>query len=152
MLAAAAMLSLVVDLSAGRLCVYPGYEYGAGLRGGIELTHELRSDVSLSLSGRAGATYSGEWRPLFEASAGVSWRHTLEVHAGIRHDDRLRREGALADFRDPTGRVFFGATVLPLKKGRLAAGAAIDYERALPGESRLPGGVTVAAVARLRVR
>ncbi len=150
MLAAAAILSLVVELSLGRLYVYPGYDYGTGVRGGIELAHELRSDVSLSLTGRAGATYAGEWRPLVEASAGMSWRHALEVHAGIRHDDRLRREGALAGFRDPTGRIFFGAAVLPLRKGRLAAGAAIDYERALPGENRLPSGVTVSAVARLR--
>ena len=99
MLAAAAILSLVVDLSLGRLYVYPGYDNGAGVRGGIELTHDLRSDVSLSLTGRAGATYAGDWRPVFEASAGVSWRQALEAHAGIRHDDRLRREGALADFK-----------------------------------------------------
>src|SRR4051812_133806 len=152
MLAAAAILSLVFDLSLGRVYVYPGYETGAGLRGGIELAHELRSDVSLSLTGRAGATYVREWRPLFEASAAASWRHTLDVHAGIRHDDLLRREGALAEFRDPTGRMFFGAAALPLKKGRLAAGAVIDYERALPGASRLPSSVSVAAIARIHVR
>jgi len=152
MLAAAALLSLVVDLSVGTLYVYPGYDSGAAGRAGIELSRALRPDLSLSLTGSVGATYAGEWRPLVEASAGLSWRGAVELHAGVRHDDRLRREGALADFRDPTGRLFVGASALPFRKGRFSAGAAIDYERALPGTDRLPSGVTVTAVGRVRWR
>jgi hypothetical protein len=151
MLTAAAILSLVVDLSFGRLYGYPGYDSGAAVRGGFEIARALRQDLSLTLTGRAGATYAGEWRPIYEAAAGLSWRERVDVHLGIRHDDRLRREGALADFRDPTGRIFLGVTALPLRKGVFAAGAAIDYERALPGTGRLPSGVSVTALGRLRL-
>src|SRR4051812_45513201 len=103
MIAAAAVLSLLVDLSVGPLFVYPGYDSGAAVRGGFELARTLRPDVSVFLRGVAGTTYAGEWRPLYEAAAGLTWGRAIEVHAGLRHDDRLRREGALADFRDPTG-------------------------------------------------
>jgi hypothetical protein len=152
MIAAAAILSLVVDLSIGPLFVYPGYDTGAAVRGGVELTRALRPGLSLSLIGRAGATYAGDWRPLADASAGLSWRERVDVHAGLRHDDRLRREGPLADFRDPTGRVFLGAGVFPLRKGRFAVGATLDYERALPGVGRLPSSVGASIAGRLRLR
>ena len=152
MIAAAAILSLVVDLSLGRLYVYPGSDTGGAVRGGVEIARVLRPDLSLTLTGRAGATYAGEWRPLYEAAAGLSWRRALEVHAGLRHDERFRREGALADFRDPTGRIFLGVAALPFRKGVFAAGAAIDYERALPGSDRLPSGVSATVVGRWRLR
>ena len=74
MLAAAAVLSLLVDLSVGPLYVYPGYDGGAAMRGGFELARGVRPDVSLFLTGRAGATYTGEWRPVYEATAGLSRR------------------------------------------------------------------------------
>jgi hypothetical protein len=150
MLAAAAILSLVVDLSVGRLFVYPGDDTGGAVRGGVEIAHALRPDLSLTLTGRAGATYAGEWRPVYEAAAALSWRRAVEAHAGVRHDERFRREGALADFRDPTGRLFLGVTALPLRKGVFAAGAAVDYERALPGTGRLPSGVSVTVLGRVR--
>jgi hypothetical protein len=152
MLAAAAILSLVVDVSIGPLYVYPGYDGGAAVRGGVELARALRPGLSLLLTGRAGATYAGEWRPLVEASAGLSWRERVDVHAGLRHDDRLRREGPLADFRDPTGRIFLGAAVFPFSKGRFAAGATFAYEHALPGAGRLPSSVGASVAGRFRLR
>ena len=152
MIAAAAILSLVVDLSIGPLYVYPGYDTGATVRGGFEIARALRPDLALMLTGRAGATYAGQWRPLYEAAAGLAWRERVDVHAGLRHDDRLRRDGPLADFRDPTGRMFFGAGVFPFSKGRFAAGATLDYEHALPGTGRLPASVGAAVVGRIRLR
>ena len=152
MIAAAAILSLVVDLSIGPLYVYPGYDTGARVRGGFQVARALRPNLSLMLTGLAGATYAGEWRPLVDAAAGVSWRQRVDLHAGLRHDDRLRREGPLADFRDPTGRMFLGASVFPFSKGRFAAGATLDYEHALPGTGRLPSSVGAAVVGRFRLR
>jgi len=145
-------LAPTADVSFQPLFVYPDFRSGATVLGGFRFAHALRGDTSFALTGRAGATYVDDWRSIFEAGAEVAWRDQVEVRAGLRHDDRLRREGALADFRDPTGRIFLGVTALPLRKGRLAAGAAIDYERALPGVNRLPSGMSVTAVGRLRVR
>jgi hypothetical protein len=132
------------------LFVYPDYQSGILADGGFRLAHVLRRDTTFALTGRAGATYVDDWRPIFEAAADVSWRDVVELRAGLRHDDRLRREGPLSDFRDPTGRFFLGARTLPFRKGLLSAGAAIEYERALPGTGRLPSGVSVTAVARVR--
>jgi hypothetical protein len=129
---------------------YPDFQSGVVTTGGFRLAHVLPGDTAFALTGRAGATYVDTWRPLFEATAEVSWRNEIEARAGVRHDDRLRREGALADFRDPTGRLFVGATALPFRKGRLAAGAAVDYEHAPPGANRLPSGASVTAVGRIR--
>ena len=134
------------------LFVYPGFRSGLATHGGFRLSHALAADTTLTFSGRAGATYVDDWRPVFEGSAEVSWRERVELRAGLRHDDRLRREGSLAGFRDPTGRMFAGARVLPLKRGPFAGGAAVDYERALPGASRLPSGLSGTIVGRVRWR
>ena len=64
----------------------------------------------------------------------------------------VAREGPLAEFRDPTGRMFMGATVFPFSRGRFAAGATVDYERALPGAGRLPSSVGASLVGRFRLR
>ena len=131
--------------------VYPDFQSGLALLGGFRLQHTLRDDATFAVIGRAGGTFVDDWRPLFEASAELTWwRDRLELRAGARHDDRLRREGALADFRDPTGRLFVDATALPLRVGRLGVGASFYYERAMPGTGRLPSGLNVTAVARLR--
>lgn len=143
-------LAATADASFQPLFVYPDFQSGAVLSGGFRLARAVGRKTSVALRGRAGLTYVDEWRPRFETFAELSWRDSIELRAGLRHDDRLRREGALADFRDPTGRMFFGASVLPLRRGRLAAGASIDYERALPGIGRLPSGVSV--TARLSAR
>jgi hypothetical protein len=134
------------------LFVYPGFRSGVAARGGFRLAHALAEHTSLAITGRASTTYVDDWRPVFEGSAEVSWRECIELRAGLRHDDRLRREGSLADFRDPTGRMFVGVSALPFKKGRFSGGAAIDYERAMPGTGRLPSGTRVTAVARFRGR
>jgi hypothetical protein len=145
-------LAAAASVSFQPLFVSPDFQSGVAVRGGFLVTHAIGGNTMFALTGRAGATHIDEWRPLFEAAANVSWRDEIDVRAGLRHDDRLRREGALADFRDPTGRLFVGATALPFRKGRLAAGAALDYERALPGANRLPSGVRVSAVGRVRWR
>jgi hypothetical protein len=140
------------DASFQPLFVSPGFRSGLAIRGGFRLAHVVRGDTAFALTGRAGATYVDDWRPIFDAAAEVSWRGEVEVRAGLRHDDRLRREGALADFRDPTGRVFLGVQALPLRRGPFAAGAALDYERGLAGTNRLPSAVIVTAVGRIRWR
>jgi len=176
MLAAAALLWITLDadvtsphLDIGRtwalaatasasfqpLFVYPDFQSGAVFSGGFRLAHAAGRRTSFALRGNAGATYvdgrgNVDWRPRFEAAAELWWQRVIEMRAGLRHDDLLRREGALADFRDPTGRIFVGLSVLPLRRGSFSAGAAIDYERALPGVGRLPSGVSV--TARLSVR
>ena len=153
MLAAAAVLWLLADASVERLSVSPpGNQSGPALYGGVEIAQAISPSLTLSLTGRAGAAYVDEWQPLFEGAAELSWRETIGVHAGARHDNRLRREGALADFRDPTGRLFVGITALPFHRGHVAAGATFDYERAMPGTGRLPAGTRVTAVVRFRVR
>jgi hypothetical protein len=145
-------IAATADASFQPLFVSPDYQSGVALRGGFRLAHVVHGDTAFALTGRAGATYVDDWRPLFEAAGQVSWRDVIEGRAGLRHDDRLRREGALADFRDPTGRMFFGVTALPFRKGAFSTGAAVDYERALPGADRLPSGVIVTAVGRFRWR
>lgn len=84
----------------------------------------------------------------------------VELHLGLRHDERFHRAGDLSPFTDPTGRVFFGFTVLPVRiaapksarRGRvLSAGGAFDYEGALRGSYRLPSGYRAAAFATLNL-
>jgi hypothetical protein len=148
-------LAATVQASFQPLFVYPGFQSGAVFSGGFRLAHAAGRRTSFALTGGAGVTCAGargdvDVRPRFEAAAELSWERAIEVRAGLRHDDLLRREGALAVFRDPTGRMFVGVSVLPLRRGPFAAGASIDYERALPGIGRLPSGVSV--TARLSVR
>ena len=134
------------------LFTLPDYRSGLEVAGALRIVRAMGHNTELALVGRTGATCVDDWRPLFEGGAEVTWRRDVELRAGLRHDDRLSREDALAGFRDPTGRIFLGATVLPIRKGRFAAGAALDYERALPGANRLPSGVSITAVGRVRVR
>ncbi len=153
MLAIAAVLWIFADASFESLAVTPpGAQNGAGAYAGIAITQTLTPALQLAVRGRAGASYGGDWRPIFEGAAEVWWKDAFEAFAGIRHDERLRREGALADFRDPTGRIFVGAGVMPLHRGAFGAGATVEYERALPGVDRLPSGVRVSAVGRLQWR
>jgi hypothetical protein len=134
------------------LFVYPDFQSGLVLLGGFGLSHQVTRGATFALRGRAGATLVDDWRPLFEAAAELSWRDRLELRSGLRHDDRLRREGALADFRDPTGRVFLEVVATPFHMGPLAVGGSADYERALPGVGHLPSGLYGSAVARLTWR
>lgn len=150
MLAAAAIVWLTADVSVEHLSAAPVNQNGAGIHAGLEIDFPLRPALSFSLTGRAGATYAGDWRPIFEGAARLTWREAIETYAGLRHDERLRREGALADYRDPTGRLFVGAGLMPVRKGAFSAGATVEYEHALPGTNRLPSGVSAAAFARWR--
>ena len=153
MLAAAALLWFFADASVESLSVTPpGGLDGPAVYAGAQIAKTVSPRIFLALTGRAGAAHVDDWRPVFEGTAEAWWRDAIGVHAGARHDGRLRREGELADFRDPTGRLFVGVTALPLRKGPFSAGASFDYERAMPGTGRLPAGVNVAAVARVRWR
>jgi hypothetical protein len=128
--------------------VYPDFQSGVALLGGFRLAHGLSHNTTIAMTGRAGATYVDSWQPLFEVGAELRWRDAFEVRGGARHDDQLRREGALADFRDPTGRLFVDVTALPLRAGPLGLGATAHYERAMPGTGRLPSGAYAAFIAR----
>jgi hypothetical protein len=148
-------LAAAANASFQPLFVYPDFQSGAVFTGGFRLAHAAGRRTAFALTGSAGTTCvdargSLAWRPRFEVAAELSWQRAIEMRAGLRHDDLLRREGALADFRDPTGRMFVGVSVLPLRRGPFAAGASIDYERALPGIGRLPAGLSV--TARVSVR
>ena len=150
---AAAVLWFIADASFDRLAVSPpGVQNGVATHAGLQITRAFSRDLALALTADAGGTYVDGWKPAFEASGGVLWRDAIELRAGARHDDRLSREGVLADFRDPTGRLFVGVAALPFRKGHVAAGATFDYERAMPGAGRLPSGTRVTAVVRFRVR
>jgi hypothetical protein len=132
--------------------VYPDFQSGVAVLGGFRLAHGLGHDMTIAITGRTGVTLVNDWQPLFEGAAKLTWRDALEVRGGARHDDRLRREGALADFRDPTGRLFVDATALPLHTGPLRVGVTAHYERAMPGTGRLPSGAYAAFIVRLKRR
>jgi hypothetical protein len=134
-------------------------EYREGLRvfGGFRLAHTT-ARLETALVGRIGSTHltgttstngTGDWAAFFEAGVDVRWIAPLvDVYAGLRHDDRLQRAGALSNYRDPTGRAMLMVSVLPVRLGPLVAGVAFESETALPGTGRLPSGVTVAALFR----
>ena len=143
----------VADAALTPLFTYPDYENGLRLTGGFRFVHPLGRKVEFVWRGRAGGTRVDDWRALFESSAGVAWTSIgLDVRAGLRHDDRLSREGPRSDFRDPTGRLFLEAEVLPIRWGPFAAGAAVEYQRGMPGAQRLPSSASAAAVGRIRWR
>jgi len=73
---------------------------------------------------------------------------------GIRHDQRLHRAGDLGGFDDPTGRIFCGLTVNPVRlpaRG-MTVGGGFEFERALRGAVRLPSGTRVAVTASVDLR
>ena len=150
---AALALRLLIDTAVENLSVTPpGGQHGPAVYAGFQISKPVSPRVSLALTGRAGGAYVHDWRPAYEGTAEAWYGDRLSVHIGARHDDRLRRDGALAEFRDPTGRLFVGVAVLPFRKRHVAAGATFDYERAMPGAGRLPSGTRVTAVVRFRVR
>src|SRR5438067_13887778 len=100
---AAAVLCWTLDATSGTMYVYPGYEIATAVHGGVELSRAITPHLSAVLTARAGATFADDWRPVFEAAGGLSWRDLVVVHAGERHDEPLRRVGERADFRDPIG-------------------------------------------------
>jgi hypothetical protein len=143
----------VADATLTPLFTYPDYENGLRLRGGFRFAHQLGENAEFIWAGRAGATRVDDWRGLFESSVGVAWnRIGVDIRAGVRHDDRLSREGPRSGFRDPTGRVWLQADVLPIRKGWFAAGATVEYQRGMPGALRLPSSASAAVVVRVHWR
>ncbi len=146
-------VAAVADARLTPLFTYPDYENGLRLTGGFRFTHPFGERAELSWSGLAGATRAADWRPLFETSIGAAWNAPrVEIRVGLRHDDRLSREGLRAGFRDPTGRVFLEAEILPLRVGWIAAGVSVEYQRGVPGALRLPSSASAAALGRIRWR
>lgn len=144
-------VSAVADASLTPLFVYPDYDNGLRLTGGFRVAHPLGRSAEFVWSGLTGATRVEDWRALFESSVGVVWNRVgVDIRAGVRHDDRLSREGPRADFRDPTGRVWLHAEVLPIRVGWFAAGASVEYQRGMPGALRLPSSASGAMVVRIR--
>jgi len=143
-------IAAVGEVALTPLFVYPGYENGTRAVGGFRFVHPLGPSAEFVWRARAGGTHVDDWRALFESSAGVAWTSIgVDVRAGLRHDDRLSREGIRAPFRDPTGRVFVELEALPFRKGWFAAGASVEYQRGMPGSLRLPSSVSGAAVGRV---
>jgi hypothetical protein len=137
----------------------PEYREGLSVGGGFRLAH-TSARIETALVGRAGATRAagvmstngvGDWAASFEGGVDFRWLIPIvDVYAGLRHDDRLQRAGALSNYRDPTGRALLGVSVFPFRRGPIAAGVAFESETALPGAGRLPSGVVIAALLRVR--
>ena len=133
----------------------PDYREGLSVGGGFRLAYTT-ARLETALAGRIGSTRVtgvmstngvGDWAAFFEGGVDVRWlAPTVDAYAGLRHDDRLQRAGALSNYRDPTGRVLLMVSVLPVRLGGVIAGVAFESETALPGMARLPSGVTVSAL------
>ena len=133
----------------------PDYREGFIVSGGFRLAH-TSARVEAALVGRLGSTRVtgvtstngvGDWAAFFEAGVDFRWLSpVVGAYAGLRHDDRLKRAGALSNYRDPTGRALLMVSVLPVRLGRVIAGVMFESETALPGAGRLSAGVTVAAL------
>lgn len=135
----------------------PDYREGLRVGGGFRLAHTT-ARLETALVGRIGSTRVAgvmstngvsDWAAFFEGAVDFRWlAPQVDVSAGLRHDDRLQRAGALSNYRDPTGRALLMVSVLPLRFGRITAGVAFESETALPGTGRLSSGVTVSALFR----
>src|SRR5262252_1274038 len=133
----------------------PDYREGFIVSGGFRLAH-TSARVEAALVGRLGSTRVtgvtstngvGDWAAFFEGGVDFRWlAPVVDAYVGLRHDDRLRRAGALSNYRDPTGRALLMVSVLPVRLGRVIAGVMFESETALPGTGRLPSGVTVSAL------
>jgi hypothetical protein len=157
--------------------VRPSYSDGLMTAQTIRVGRASRA-VETSIAGRAGATRIdvagaaandvAEWAMFFDASADLRWfahlaMQTLDplVHAyvGVRHDQRFHRAGDLSAFDDPTGRLFFGFAVNPVRVAdptaggsgntMLTIGGGFEYEGALRGPNRLPSGFKLFGGANL---
>jgi hypothetical protein len=135
----------------------PEYREALSIAGGFRLAH-TSARLETALAGRVGSTRVtgvtstngvGDWAAFFEGGVDFRWLvPVVDAYAGLRHDNRLQRAGALSNYRDPTGRVLLSVRVLPVRFGRVIAGVAFESETALPGTGRLPSGVVVTAVVQ----
>ncbi len=168
---------------AGAAVVRPSYKNGLLAAQTIRVGRPVRSG-EIAVAARAGATRLdiagaaandvAEWALVFDASADLRWygRDARLAHAamqmldplvhayvGVRHDQRFHRAGDLSAFDDPTGRLFFGFTVSPIRvadpqasgsgNALLTIGGGFEYEGALRGPSRLPSGFGLSVGATL---
>jgi hypothetical protein len=109
-----------------------------------------------------------EWALFFDGSIDFRWyvRNVWLVHlatepldplvhiyAGVKHDQRFHRAGDLAGFDDPTGRIFFGFGVNPIRvtdrrtegsgNALFTLGGGFEFEGAVRQTNRLPSGFRV---------
>ena len=85
----------------------------------------------------------------------------VHIYVGAKHDQRFHRSGELEPFEDPTGRVFFGADVNPIRVTRprdgsreaalFTLGGGFAFEGAIRTTDRLPSGFTFAVSGRLNL-
>jgi hypothetical protein len=134
--------------------------------------------VESAIVGRVGATRIdiadaaangiAEWALLFDARAELRWHgrdvwltrlsaQTLDPlvqsYVGIRHDQRFHRAGDLSPYDDPTGRLFFGFVVTPIRvhdplgegggNTLLTVGGGFEFEGAVRGPTSLPSGYRI---------
>src|SRR5499427_7555597 len=118
----------------------PGYREGLSVAGGLRLartTARLETALAVRLGSthvddNAGTNGTGDWAAFFEGGVDFRWLTPLvDFYAGLRHDNRLQRAGALSIYRDPTGRALLMVSVMPLRFGPLAAGVSFESETAL---------------------
>jgi hypothetical protein len=80
----------------------------------------------------------------------------LHIAAGVKHDQRFHRTADLEPYEDPTGRIFFGFDVTPVRvpsqrASILTLGAGFDFEGALRRTGRLPSGYQATLSANLDI-
>jgi hypothetical protein len=150
------LFAMVKTVSAGG--VMPAYLDGLATRVAFRISRATTTTETAIVGGfgmaridgadeRPATNDIGPWAAVFDGEVDLRWygrdvrrAPIVEVHGGLKHDQRFHRAGDLAGFRDPTGRVAFGAAGYPIRVAWLSVGAGVDYERALPGTDRLPSG------------
>ena len=105
---------------------------------------------SASFDGQVDFRWYGRGRRLADPET-TTLAPLVDVHGGLKHDQRFHRAGDLAGFRDPTGRMMFGASVYPIRVAWFSVGGGVDFERAMPGTDRLPSGLRTALAGRLDI-
>ena len=110
----------------------------------------------------------GEWALFMEGSVDFRWYARdvwlvhlatqpldplVHIYAGVKHDQRYHRAGDLEGFDDPTGRIFFGFDVNPIRvtdrrtegsgNTLFTFGGGFAFEGALRETNRLPSGFRV---------
>ena len=85
----------------------------------------------------------------------------VHIYVGAKHDQRFHRSGDLEPFDDPTGRVYFGFDVTPIRvtnrraegSGRtvFTLGGGFEFEGAIRTTNRLPSGFKLALTGNLNL-
>jgi hypothetical protein len=140
----------------------------------------LGSDTtSVGIGGQAvpavvAANDMAEWALFFDGSIDFRWYARdlwlvhlatdpldplVHIYAGVKHDQRFHRAGDLAGFDDPTGRIFFGFGVNPIRvtdrrtegsgNALFTLGGGFEFEGAVRQTNRLPSGFRVVLSGRV---